>query len=246
MESELSTLTSELLSRLPTITGEEQRLGLEIYRQLARGEPVSRAELARALEASTDTVEELLGRPNLKSLTYADEGGQIIGFGGLAVREMPHRFKVDSRTLYTWCAWDSLFIPVILGAAAEVESPVPGSSARVRLSVAPDGVKRLQPRTAVMCCSCRALRPFRQTPSRRSRAFATTSSSSQIGTQLRPGRRAIPTRRSSQCQTPSSSAAGWLAHGGRTTRPDRNRHRLGWVGAGVPVPESRLARRRCG
>ncbi len=93
MESELSTLTSELLSRLPTITGEEQRLGLEIYRQLARGEPVSRAELARALEASTDTVEELLGRPNLKSLTYADEGGQIIGFGGLAVREMPHRFK---------------------------------------------------------------------------------------------------------------------------------------------------------
>jgi len=150
VESELSTLTSELLSRLPTITGEEQRLGLEIYRQLARGEPVSRAELARALEASTDTVEELLGRPNLKSLTYADEGGQIIGFGGLAVREMPHRFKVDSRTLYTWCAWDSLFIPVILGAAAEVESPVPGSSARVRLSVAPDGVKRLQPRTAVM------------------------------------------------------------------------------------------------
>ncbi len=150
MESELSTLTSELLSRLPTITVEEQRLGLEIYRQLARGEPVSRAELARALEASTDTVEELLGRPNLKSLTYADEGGQIIGFGGLAVREMPHRFKVDSRTLYTWCAWDSLFIPVILGAAAEVESPVPGSSARVRLSVAPDGVKRLQPRTAVM------------------------------------------------------------------------------------------------
>ena len=150
MESELIALTSELLSRLPTMTGEEQRLGLEMYRQLARGEPVSRAELARALEAPTDTVEELLGRPNLKSLTYTDEGGQIIGFGGLAVREMPHRFKVDGRTLYTWCAWDSLFIPVILGVAAEVESPVPGSSAPVRLSVAPDGVNRLEPRTAVM------------------------------------------------------------------------------------------------
>jgi len=150
MESNLSTLTSELLSRLPTITGEEQRLGLEIYRQLARGEAVSRAELARALEASTDTVEELLARPNLNSLTYADKEGRIIGFGGLAVREMPHRFKVDGRTLYTWCAWDSLFIPVILGAEAEVESPVPGISALVRLRVAPDGVNRLQPRTAVM------------------------------------------------------------------------------------------------
>src|SRR2546425_8594090 len=150
VESELIALTSELLSRLPTMTGEEQRLGLEIYRQLARGEPVSRAELARALEASTDTVEELLGRPNLKSLTYTDKEGRIIGFGGLAVREMPHRFKVDGRTLYTWCAWDSLFIPVILGEEAEVESPAPGSIVRVRLRVAPDGVERVQPPSAVM------------------------------------------------------------------------------------------------
>src|SRR2546425_6928001 len=150
VESELIALTSELLSRLPTMTGEEQRLGLEIYRQLARGEPVSRAELARALEASTDTVEELLGRPNLKSLTYTDKEGRIIGFGGLAVREMPHRFKVDGRTLYTWCAWDSLFIPGILDVEAEVESPAPGSTARVRLRVAPDRVKHVQPRSAVM------------------------------------------------------------------------------------------------
>src|SRR2546425_3271398 len=134
------------------MTGDEQRLGLEIYRQLTQGEPVLRSKLAEALEAPTDTVDELLGHANLKSLTYMDKQGRIIGFGGLAVREMPHRFKVDGRTLYTWCAWDSLFIPVIFGVAAEVESPMPGSSATVRLSVAPDGVNRLEPRTAVTSC----------------------------------------------------------------------------------------------
>jgi len=132
------------------MTGEEQRLGLEIYRQLAQGEPVLKSDLAEALEAPTDTVDELLGHANLKSLTYTDKQGQIIGFGGLAVREMPHRFKVDGRTLYTWCAWDSLFIPVILGLEAEVESPAPGSTVRVRLRVAPDGVERIQPPRAVM------------------------------------------------------------------------------------------------
>src|SRR5258708_33894290 len=121
MASELSALTSELLSRLPTIPGEERRLGLEIYRQLAHGEPVSRAELARALEAPTGTVEELLGHPNLRSLTYTDKEGRIIGFGGLAVREMPHRVKVDGRALYTWCARDAVVIPVILVEAAGVE-----------------------------------------------------------------------------------------------------------------------------
>src|SRR2546425_4272538 len=175
VESELIALTSELLSRLPTMTGEEQRLGLEMYRQLARGEPVSRAELARALEAPTDTVEELLGRPNLKSLTYTDEGGQIIGFGGLAVREMPHRFKVDGRTLYTWCAWDSLFIPVILGVAAEVESPVPGSSAPVRLSVAPDGVNRLGPRPAAISFLLPSAQTFQPDPLKAIATFCHTT-----------------------------------------------------------------------
>jgi len=132
------------------MTGEEQRLGLEIYRQLAQGEPVLRSELAEALEAPPDTVDELLEHPNLRSLTYTDKQGRIIGFGGLAVREMPHRFRIDGRTLFTWCAWDSLFIPVILGLEAKVESPAPGSTVRVRLRVAPDGVERIQPPRAVM------------------------------------------------------------------------------------------------
>ncbi len=70
-------------------------------------------------------MDELLEHPNLKCLTYTDREGQIIGFGGLAVREMPHRFKVDGRT---WCAWDSLFILGILGLEADVESPAPGST----------------------------------------------------------------------------------------------------------------------
>lgn len=132
------------------MTDEEQRLGLEIYRELARGQPVLRAGLAEALEVPTRTVDELLEHPNLKCLTYTDREGRIIGFGGLAVREMSHRFTVDGRTLYTWCAWDSLFIPGILGREADVESPAPGSTVRVRLQVAPDRVKRVQPRSAVM------------------------------------------------------------------------------------------------
>jgi len=148
--STLSALASELLTRLPTMTDEERRLGLEVYRQLARGEPVLRFSLAEALDVPTHDVDELLGHPNLKCLTYTDSDGRIIGFGGLAVREMPHRFRIDGRTLYTWCAWDSLFLPGILDLEAEVDSPAPGGTVRVHLKVAPDGVKEVQPRNAVM------------------------------------------------------------------------------------------------
>jgi alkylmercury lyase len=143
-------LASELLNRLPTINEEEKRVGLEIYRQLALGQPVGRAALAEALHLPPAAVEEVLEHANLRSLTYTDAEGRILGFGGLAIQEMPHRFTIAGRTLYTWCAWDSLFIPVILGMEADVDSPAPGTAARVRLNVAPDGVKRVQPQTAVM------------------------------------------------------------------------------------------------
>lgn len=103
----LNALASELLARLPRMAGEERRLGLEIYRQLAQGAPVLRSSLAEALKVPTKIANELLGHPNLKALTYLDDQKRIIGFGGLAIREMPHQFKVDGQTLYTWCAWDS-------------------------------------------------------------------------------------------------------------------------------------------
>lgn len=150
MEQTASTLATDLLHCLPTMTEEERRLGLEIYRQLSRGRPVSPSTLAAALAVDAHEVDELLGRPNLQCLTYTDDAKRIIGFGGLAVREMPHRFTIDGRTLYTWCAWDSLFIPVILGQAADVDSPAPVGSARVRLRVTPNGVTHVEPHGAVM------------------------------------------------------------------------------------------------
>ena len=51
-----------------------------------------------------------------------DRERRVLGFGGLATMPMHHRFEVDGRELSTWCAWDSLFIPEILGRSARVAS----------------------------------------------------------------------------------------------------------------------------
>lgn len=143
-------LASELLARIPVATEEEQRLAVEIYRQLAQGRPVAPAALARALGKAPQEVTELLGHGTLRPLTYLASDGQIVGFGGLAVVEMPHRFEVDGRTLYTWCAWDSLFIPIVLGRRAVVASPAPDGGGLIRLTVTPAGVEDVEPRSAVM------------------------------------------------------------------------------------------------
>ena len=52
--------------------------------------------------------------------------------------------------MWTWCAWDSLFIPEILGRSARVTSPDPETGEIVRLVVTPDGIKSVVPDGAVV------------------------------------------------------------------------------------------------
>jgi len=60
------------------------------------------------------------------------------------------RMKIDGRTLWTWCAWDSLFIPEILGEQAQVESRDPHTGGTIRLTVTPEGVRSQEPETTVV------------------------------------------------------------------------------------------------
>jgi alkylmercury lyase len=63
---------------------------------------------------------------------------------------MHHRLEVDERTLWTWCAWDSLFMPEILGKRAGVVSPDPETGELVRLVVTPQGIESAEPANAVV------------------------------------------------------------------------------------------------
>jgi len=135
---------------VPPFAPEEQTAAVTLYRELARGRPVSAEQLAAALQVRPERARELLERPSIKAFIYPDEQGRVLGFGGLAVAPMHHKFEVSGRTLWTWCAWDALFIPEILDADARVESPDPVSGVSVRLTVTPDGVASLEPPSAVI------------------------------------------------------------------------------------------------
>lgn len=139
-----------MMDIVPKLDADARRLGVELYRQLALGEPVPIERLSEALGTPIGEVTALLQDEQLKGWVFYDDEGKVIGFRGLAVREMPHRFEVDGRTLYTWCAIDSLFIPELLGQSARVESRDPHTGTAVRLTVSPDGVQSAEPANAVM------------------------------------------------------------------------------------------------
>ncbi|MGQ0544487.1 MAG: organomercurial lyase [Betaproteobacteria bacterium] len=76
---------------------------------------------------------------------YYDAERRIIGFWGLTLHSMRHRLRMNGRELFAWCAWDTLFIPELLGASAEVASTCQGSGMPVRLRVGPHGIEAAEP-----------------------------------------------------------------------------------------------------
>ncbi len=131
----------------PNLSTIEQRIAVGLYRLLTEGEPVSPDRVAQHLDLSTNLVREVF---DSWPAVYFDDEKNVVGFWGLALQEMPHRFKVNGRQLYTWCAWDSLFIPELLGKTAEVESTCPISGDTISLTVNPKRVKNSSPDGAVI------------------------------------------------------------------------------------------------
>jgi alkylmercury lyase len=129
---------------------EERRAAVVLYRELAKGEPVDVAQFSRALDVSPAAARALLERGSIKGFVYADERNRVLGFGGLAAVPMHHRFEVDGRSLWTWCAWDSLFIPEILGQTARVTSADPETGEVVRIVVTPHRIESVDPASAVI------------------------------------------------------------------------------------------------
>jgi alkylmercury lyase len=99
---------------------------------------VTDARLAAAAAREIDAVAAQLARwRNVER----DADDAVIGFSGLTLRATDHSFQVGQQQLHTSCAWDTLFLPRMLGATAHVRSTCPVSGRRVELIVAPDGVE---------------------------------------------------------------------------------------------------------
>ena len=140
-------LAQKVADAFPNLSATDQRIAVGLYRLLAEGESVSPDRVAQHLGLSIELVREAL---DSWPAIYVDDEKGVIGFWGLALQEMPHRFKVNGRQLYTWCAWDSLFIPELLGKTAEVESTCPISGETISVTVSPTGVENFSPDSAVV------------------------------------------------------------------------------------------------
>lgn len=138
-------LADALVEASETQSEEEQRIVVGLWRLLAEGDPVPAEALAEQAGLPKDAVAGAFERLGVQR----DERGRAVALG-LSIVEGPHRFAIDGRQLYTWCALDALLFPGIIGKTAEVTSTSPTTGRRISLLVGPEGVEDVEPIDAVV------------------------------------------------------------------------------------------------
>ena len=133
---------------------ELQKLSVTLYRLLGLGAPVSPERLGIGCGLPKRRIEQLLLEFPATNLRF-DEYGQVIAFGGLSLVPTHHRFDTEEaglRTpgLYTWCVFDALFLPEILGKPATLVTYCLGSGIELTVQLAPGGVRSASPSGCVM------------------------------------------------------------------------------------------------
>ena len=124
----------------------DARLYVAMKRLLANGTAVAPSEVADVLDEPLDDILETLDRaPGIER----DTEGNVLGWG-LTLKPTPHRFEVEGNKLFTWCAFDTLFFPALLGRTVTIHSTCPHSGDAIHLIVRPDGIEAVTPPEAVV------------------------------------------------------------------------------------------------
>jgi alkylmercury lyase len=143
----VAALSERFLALFPRLGPSGRAVAVCLYRLLARGRPVHPDALARAAGLERAEVDALLAAWH----GVQRDGEAVTGFWGLTVRPgSPHVLQVDGVTLHAWCAWDTLFLPDLLAARAQVTSRDPVSGEPLRLVVTPEALESIEPAGAVL------------------------------------------------------------------------------------------------
>lgn len=146
----LSTIENYLRTELfPDIDPQSQRILLGLYRLVATTKPVSLEHLAATVDIDFESVKKRIDTVAPSRLQY-DEAGRIIAFAGLSQIPASHCLTFEGRQLFTWCTFDTLVLPQLLGGEAKVSSHCPVTNDEIRLTVTPEGPREVTPGSTMM------------------------------------------------------------------------------------------------
>ena len=130
------------------LSPEKRAFELAILRKLAEGRPVSPEQIAASTRSAVNAVRGIFQSLREGRADF-DAQGNLVGMV-LTLIPTPHEFRVKDKQLYAWCALDTLFLPGLIGAPAEIISTCPATGTEVRLTITPEGINSARPAEAVL------------------------------------------------------------------------------------------------
>lgn len=119
-----------------------------LYRELAKGTPITSEELER-LTVAAEIPAELVKAAAAQWLEL-DASGNMIGFGGLSLKPTRHTLRLDDRSFYLWCALDGFLVAHVLGRPVSIETRCPMTETAIRVRASPSAVVEVEPASSVM------------------------------------------------------------------------------------------------
>ncbi len=133
---------------IPGLSPDAPRFVVELWRLLTIGRPISPEQVDKTL-SNLSISREVLTR--LQAGLEYDSQGNIVGAVGLSLNPASsNRFQINGHTLFTWCAWDALFIPRFLNQAVIVDAISPATGDTIRINPTREGVEYYEPQSAVV------------------------------------------------------------------------------------------------
>ena len=129
-----------------TLSLEHRHLFVPVLQQLATARPVEPQRLA---DLAGLPVEQTVALLRQAPGEWDPSGTRLVGLG-LTSKPTRHRFQVHGHSLYTWCAVDAMFFPMLIGAPARIQSPCVATGHLIQIDLTPAGVEHVEPSSAVV------------------------------------------------------------------------------------------------
>lgn len=142
MSQLLTELQTLFTKAFPDLNKTEQQQAIQLYKILAKGQPVAIEDYATDIGLTAEVTRQLLD--SWTGVSFNDHH-LIDGFWGASTTETSHRFIINQQMLYTWCAWDLLFMPVIFQQTIEATTTCPISKKTISLTISDHGVEKIEP-----------------------------------------------------------------------------------------------------
>tara|TARA_R110001583_G_scaffold38171_2_gene123320 strand:+ start:8163 stop:8762 length:600 start_codon:yes stop_codon:yes gene_type:complete len=123
-------LETQLKSMLSDIGIEDLGFIINIQKELIKGNPIPIVKYYNLIDLTIEKANALLD-----ILGERNENNQITAFSGLSLTPTQHKFIVQNKVLYTWCALDAILFTEWLDVSSQIISRDPIDNSLIGLNI---------------------------------------------------------------------------------------------------------------